>query len=174
MPMLAAPAESAPMKSFTASESAGTTEREILYKLFFDLKKDSNDIKQLLFELLQQQNTGGGLTGSMTKVNNAPMSGDGFSMPNYNSQNAGPIVTPEPNNYVNYPQNSGSPVILSGPDSLDHHEEVEESLSLIDKERELITKALQKHKGKRKDAAHELGISERTLYRKIKEYDIDE
>ncbi|WP_222166974.1 sigma-54 interaction domain-containing protein [Edaphocola aurantiacus] len=174
MPMLAAPAESAPMKSFTASESAGTTEREILYKLFFDLKKDSNDIKQLLFELLQQQNSGGGMTSSMTKVNNAPMSGDGFSMPNYSSQNAGPIVTPEPNNYVNYPQNSGSPVILSGPDSLDHHEEVEESLSLIDKERELITKALQKHKGKRKDAAHELGISERTLYRKIKEYDIDE
>lgn len=170
MPMLAAPAESAPMKSFTASEGSGTTEREILYKLFFDLKKDSNDIKQLLFELLQQQNAGGG----MTKVNNTPITGEGFSMPGYASPNTGPIVTPEPNSYVSYPANSGTPVILSGPDNLDHHEEVEESLSLIDKERELITKALQKHKGKRKDAAHELGISERTLYRKIKEYDIDE
>lgn len=174
MPMLAAPAESAPIKSFTASEGSGTTEREILYKLFFDLKKDSNDIKQLLFELLQQQNAGGGMSGGMAKVSSTPISGDGFSMPSYASPNAGPIVTPEPNSYVSYPSNSGTPVILSGPDNLDHHEEVEESLSLIDKERELITKALQKHKGKRKDAAHELGISERTLYRKIKEYDIDE
>jgi len=55
-----------------------------------------------------------------------------------------------------------------------HHEEVEESLSLVDKEKELIIKALTKHKSKRKDAALDLGISERTLYRKIKEYKIEE
>ena len=55
-----------------------------------------------------------------------------------------------------------------------HHEEVGESLSLIDKEKELIIKALTKHKSKRKDAALDLGISERTLYRKIKEYKIEE
>ncbi len=54
------------------------------------------------------------------------------------------------------------------------HHEVEESLSLDDREMELITKALQKHRGKRKSAARELGISERTLYRKIKEYNIKE
>ena len=53
-------------------------------------------------------------------------------------------------------------------------EEVEESLSLIEKESDLIRKALKKHKGKRKDAASDLGISERTLYRKLKEYDINE
>jgi DNA-binding NtrC family response regulator len=51
---------------------------------------------------------------------------------------------------------------------------VEESLSIMDKEKELIIKALKKHKGKRKDASTDLGISERTLYRKLKEYDIDE
>jgi DNA-binding NtrC family response regulator len=69
---------------------------------------------------------------------------------------------------VNNPQ----PVIYH--DDIHHHEEVEESLNIMDKERELIIKALKKHKGKRKDASSDLGISERTLYRKLKEYDIDE
>jgi len=55
----------------------------------------------------------------------------------------------------------------------DTEEFVEESLSLLDKEKELIMKALEKHHGKRKSASEDLGISERTLYRKIKEYDID-
>ena len=59
-------------------------------------------------------------------------------------------------------------------DDIHHHEEVEESLNIMDKEKELIIKALKKHKGKRKDASSDLGISERTLYRKLKEYDIDE
>jgi transcriptional regulator with PAS, ATPase and Fis domain len=57
-------------------------------------------------------------------------------------------------------------------DSYEQHEEVEESLSLEDREKELIQKALEKHRGKRKYAAGELGISERTLYRKIKEYNL--
>ena len=55
-----------------------------------------------------------------------------------------------------------------------HHEAIEESLSIMDKEKELIIKALKKHKGKRKDASSDLGISERTLYRKLKEYDIED
>ena len=59
-------------------------------------------------------------------------------------------------------------------ENIDHHEDVEESLSIMDKEKELIIKALKKHKGKRKDASTDLGISERTLYRKLKEYDIEE
>ncbi len=59
-------------------------------------------------------------------------------------------------------------------DDIHEHEEVEESLNIMDKEKELIIKALKKHKGKRKDASTDLGISERTLYRKLKEYDIDE
>jgi transcriptional regulator with PAS, ATPase and Fis domain len=59
-------------------------------------------------------------------------------------------------------------------DDIHHHEEVDESLNIMDKEKELIEKALKKHKGKRKDAALDLGISERTLYRKLKEYDIKE
>jgi DNA-binding NtrC family response regulator len=59
------------------------------------------------------------------------------------------------------------------PSEIAVHEDVEESLSIIDKEKELIVKALKKHRGKRKDAALDLGISERTLYRKLKEYDIE-
>ena len=57
---------------------------------------------------------------------------------------------------------------------IQQHEDVEESLNIMDKEKELIIKALKKHKSKRKDAASDLGISERTLYRKLKEYDISE
>jgi transcriptional regulator of acetoin/glycerol metabolism len=65
------------------------------------------------------------------------------------------------------------PMIITE-DSIHHHEEIEESLNIMDKEKELIVKALKKHKGKRRDASLDLGISERTLYRKLKEYDIDE
>jgi len=61
-----------------------------------------------------------------------------------------------------------------GMNDIQDHVEVEESLNIIDKEKELIIKALKKHKSKRKDAALDLGISERTLYRKLKEYNIEE
>ena len=59
-------------------------------------------------------------------------------------------------------------------DLIHQHEEVDESLSIVDKEKELIIKALKKHRGKRRDASVDLGISERTLYRKLKEYDIED
>jgi DNA-binding NtrC family response regulator len=65
------------------------------------------------------------------------------------------------------------PVIYNA-EEIHDHVEVEESLNIMDKEKELIEKALKKHKGKRKDAALDLGISERTLYRKLKEYNIEE
>ena len=67
---------------------------------------------------------------------------------------------------------AGQPVIMNN--EIHDHVEVEESLNIMDKEKELIIKALKKHKSKRKDAAMDLGISERTLYRKLKEYDIEE
>jgi transcriptional regulator of acetoin/glycerol metabolism len=68
--------------------------------------------------------------------------------------------------------NSHAPVLMN--DDIQQHEEVEESLNIMDKEKELIIKALKKHKSRRKDASADLGISERTLYRKLKEYDIDD
>jgi DNA-binding NtrC family response regulator len=75
---------------------------------------------------------------------------------------------------VMQPANSPSQPVVLPHDDIHHHEEVEESLNIMDVEKELIIKALKKHKGKRKDAAADLGISERTLYRKLKEYDIKE
>ena len=70
-------------------------------------------------------------------------------------------------------QPTATPVLLPQ-NIIQDHVEVEESLNLMDMEKDLIEKALRKHKGKRKDAASDLGISERTLYRKLKEYNIDD
>jgi DNA-binding NtrC family response regulator len=66
------------------------------------------------------------------------------------------------------------PLILNEGNTIQNPIVVDESLNIMDKEKELIEKALRKHKGKRKDAATDLGISERTLYRKLKEYDIED
>lgn len=126
-----------------------TTERDILYKLFFELKKDMNDIKQLLYDMSHQSN---GFTPVSVPDNNM--------MSTYSVGNDA-VVTP-----VN------QPIVLQPTQQVDHHEDVEESLMLADREKEFIVKSLKKHKGRRRDAANELGISERTLYRKIKEYDI--
>ncbi len=133
------------------------TERDILYKLFFDMKKDMSEIKSALFELAH---------GSYSPQR----PGEAFPV----QPMALPHI-PEPaygqNNYGGVGTFNVQPVTST---HVDAHEVVDESLSLTDKEKELITKALKKHKGRRRDAAHELGISERTLYRKIKEYDIEE
>ncbi len=84
-----------------------------------------------------------------------------------------PAITQPVNTQPSYLPTGSQPVLLHE-DDIQHHEEVEESLNIMDKEKELIVKALKKHKGKRRDASLDLGISERTLYRKLKEYDIDE
>lgn len=131
-----------------------TSERDILYKLFFDMKKDVTELKKMFFEVLQNPSIG---------HNNNYQDGD--MMHNYPQTEvaASPNIIPPPQ----------QPYIIQD-NKIDHHEEVEETLSIADKEKELIEKALKKHKGKRKDAALDLGISERTLYRKLKEYNINE
>lgn len=129
------------------SGAATNTERDILYKLFFDLKKDMNDLKQMMFEMAHHQNF-------------VPSNPSESLMPVYN--------TPEP---PPAPSFNNTPILIQ---PNDQHEDVEETLMLADREKEFIAKALKKHKGRRRDAANELGISERTLYRKIKEYDINE
>ncbi|MBS1949008.1 MAG: sigma-54-dependent Fis family transcriptional regulator [Bacteroidetes bacterium] len=133
-------------------------EREILYKLFFDMKKDVTELKKMFLEILRDPNIASSLQHSAfanelkeLKQNEA-----------YQPVAAQQII------------NSSQPVVLSSNNEIQEHEEVEESLNIMDKEKELIIKALKKHKSKRKDAASDLGISERTLYRKLKEYDIDE
>jgi len=136
-----------------------SNEREILYKLFFDMKKDVTELKKMFVEILQNPSVASAHHDSY--VNNLKE-----LKPQESYQPIGP-----------QPYAPAQPVVIHNNDhndSIDHHEEVEESLSIMDKEKELIVKALKKHKGKRKDASSDLGISERTLYRKLKEYDINE
>jgi transcriptional regulator with PAS, ATPase and Fis domain len=127
-------------------------EREILYKLFFDMKKDVTELKKMFFEVMQNPTA----INAEQRYQAENMIGD------YQSE-LHPAVRPP-----------SQPVILNTTNGIHEHEEVEESLSIVDKEKELIIKALKKHRGKRKDASMDLGISERTLYRKLKEYDINE
>jgi DNA-binding NtrC family response regulator len=131
------------------------TERDILYKLFFDLKKDMNDLKQMIFDVAHHQ----GYTPADPSAVNQQL------LPVYNNSDS------EPSLNMNNHYNPNTPILL---EANDHHEDVEETLLLADREKEYITKALKKHKSRRRDAATELGISERTLYRKIKEYNIQE
>lgn len=137
------------------SQQEFANEREILYKLFFDMKKDVTELKKMFFDILQNP--------SLAK--HIPVYNNNESMlpeykPSVSNSNFG-----QPNQPVFINQNG---------EDIHHLEAIEESLSIMDKEKELIIKALKKHRGKRKDASADLGISERTLYRKLKEYDIEE
>ena len=130
-----------------------SSEREILYQVLFDMKKDMNDLKKLVLDLLQNR--------------------DGSQLEGDHSRIIRKLYHTEKGSFI--PDEAEDKPVHFDPmekNIQDTEEFVEESLSLEDKEIELITKALGKHKGKRKYAAQELGISERTLYRKIKEYDI--
>ncbi len=138
-------------------------EREILYKLFFDMKKDVTELKRMFLDMLQNPN--------MAAQDPAFLNGLKELRTGDNQANSLQPMFVQPTS-VQAPQ-SLQPVLMHN-DDIHEHEEVEESLNIMDKEKELIIKALKKHKGKRKDAALDLGISERTLYRKLKEYDIDE
>jgi len=137
-------------------------ERELMYKFLFDMKKDLTDLKKLVVELISKD-------GSTSLSNDQARMVDRFyddvNEPSKPSTHYLPPAKVEESTFA-YPSQKPSE------DSFEVHEEVEESLSLEDTEKELIKKALIKHKGKRKYAAAELGISERTLYRKIKEYNL--
>jgi len=133
-----------------------SNEREMLYKLFFDMKRDVTELKKMFLEVLQDPEK---ITHSQSLFNEL------------NDQKGHEVSFHTAPVLVQPSVTAARPVVMEK--DIDHHEEVEESLNIIDKERELIIKALKKHKGKRKDAALDLGISERTLYRKLKEYDIE-
>ncbi len=125
-------------------------EREILYKLFFDVKKDVTELKRMFFEAMRNPNSING---------NQQFQNEQF-LHEYQNDHHAPAIA------------ASQPVVLNT--KIDEHQEVEESLSIMDAEKDLIIKALKKHRGKRRDASSDLGISERTLYRKLKEYNINE
>jgi DNA-binding NtrC family response regulator len=143
----------------TSSSQEFANEREILYKLFFDMKKDVTELKRMFLDVLQNPNLAAQNPAFMNELKELK-SHDVLS-------NNIPISIAMPQTVQ-----AAQPVLVHN--DIHDHEEVEESLNIMDKEKELIIKALKKHRGKRKDAALDLGISERTLYRKLKEYDIEE
>ncbi len=153
----------------SSGESSDFSERDILYKVLFDMKKDMNDLKKLVLESYQS----GGINSSIMQKHQGLFEDleSGFSQKENSETN--------PSYQVPLVLDSQKNTALSGEEYEDDviedivHEEDDNSLSLEKKEKEMILKALRKHNNKRKYAASDLGISERTLYRKIKQYEIE-
>ncbi len=141
------------------SEEAFNSEREILYKVLFDMRSDMNDLKKLVAEIMEK----GAVSADIEQENK------GIIKNLYSTVDHMPT---DAENLMDHQLHDKKPRIDEN--ITDTEEIVEESLSLEDKEIEMIIKALEKHNGKRKYAAQDLGISERTLYRKIKEYNIEQ
>jgi DNA-binding NtrC family response regulator len=144
------------------------SERDIFYKVLFDLKKDMNDLKQIVMDMMN----GEGGNPSFISENREALQRM-FDNGNAMQQNA---FIQQPYNMPGYNQQATQqPYMIHHPveEAIEVKEPKEEILSLEQKELELIKKALEKYKGRRRKAARELGISERTLYRKIKQYDLE-
>jgi transcriptional regulator with PAS, ATPase and Fis domain len=136
-------------------QESSYTERDLLYKVLFDMKKDIHDLKKIVADILQEEKD--------------PIHFEKQDKPVFDIREGQPFSIRAPENPI--------PVIKEPIDEFEEpiqdSEVIEESLSLQKKEIDMIRRALEKYNGKRKNAAKELGISERTLYRKIKEYDIN-
>ena len=149
------------------SHNSFESEREILYQVLFDMRRDITELKSLVNTIMSEHQQGGSVS---TVSANSPyitnaltlMSGDSMIMPT-----GVPVV--DDITHVKNPTSSHT----DSQDVQDTEEYIEENLSLDEVEKEIIKKALERHHGKRKDAASDLKISERTLYRKIKEYGLD-
>ena len=124
------------------SEQSNISEREILYKVLFDMKRDLTDLKKITLDMIRKDKT---------------------NSPNMDASNHSVFRDIEENEKLH---------LIDHDDDSSNQEKGIDSLSLFDHEKVLIEKALQKHKGKRRNAAKELGISERTLYRKLKEFNL--
>jgi len=142
---------------YKGKEEEHFSERELLYKVLFDMKKDMTELKKIVVDLLEGEGDS-----STLEQSKALLVKDFYEEPIVPEQKVQNVTS----NFDSQPQQEDHF------DTFHDSEVIEESLSLQDKEKEMIRKALEKHNGKRKNAANELGISERTLYRKIKEYKI--
>ncbi len=148
-----------PNQSATGGEEH-LNERDILYKVLFDMKKDLNDLKKVVAHLVEHNNIDA-LPVEQQEVYLRHLADE---EPATESIRISPAVVQTPGMATDF---------RSRFDNQPDVEDIEENLSLEEVERRMITRALKKHQGRRKNAAVELGISERTLYRKIKEYDIE-
>ena len=143
------------------TEDTFNSEREILYKVLFDMKNDINDLKKLVAQIMEK----GPVSGELQRDNESILKKLYATVDD---------LPADAEDLISHHGQMQAGKNMEEEDITDTEEIVEESLSLEEKEIELINKALEKHNGKRKYAAQDLGISERTLYRKIKEYNIEQ
>ena len=136
------------------SQSEFQTEREILYKVLFDMRNDLNNLKQVV----------AGIAGGSFQAPQPVATDSALSVLRHSE----PAPVPEVPRYMDLPQDDDEETL-----DVDSAVEPDERLSLLDLELETIRRVLERHKGRRKNAAAELGISERTLYRKIKQFGLD-
>jgi len=150
------------LKSDGKESSDFASEREILYKVLFDMKNDLNDLKKLTLELMNQETSEAVQEKNQNLINKIY----GSNSSEEKSQNIESLGV----------DNQYQETVHEPEESYDYAETIveEEPLSLLQKEIEMIKTALERSQGKRKLAAEELGISERTLYRKIKQYDLND
>ena len=150
------------LKSDGKESSDFASEREILYKVLFDMKNDLNDLKKLTLELMNQETSEAVQEKNQNLINKIY----GSNSSEEKSQNIESLAV----------DNQYQETVHESEESYDYAETIveEEPLSLLQKEIEMIKTALERSQGKRKLAAEELGISERTLYRKIKQYDLND
>lgn len=155
-----------PQVTKNTDEERFMSDREILYKMMFDIKNDLNDLKRFVWNMARGGAVGFDEEPVIPKFDSSAYPQD----MDFNAARQLPAPEIKPAVSVHAPEAS---VIIQNDEAHYEEESIENNLSLSEMEREMIEKALDKHKGKRKDAALDLGISERTLYRKIKEYDIN-
>lgn len=153
------------------SKNEGFTERDLLYKILFEMRKDVTDLKRLVHQMLQQENFGD----KILEENQELFNGIKRETPAEDYKPGAFLLDPKTTPSYQLPnlqeeEEEDNQEI----EDIPHEAESNESLSLEKKEKELIIRALRKNNNKRKYAAQDLGISERTLYRKIKQYELED
>ena len=154
-------------------KNSSMNERDILYKFLFEMKHDLNELKKIVFESLGNENYGSKITQKYQEIfdsieeNDKPIKRTSNEI---SPQQPPKVIYESENNDFS----SDSFEEIEENEKFDHHEIVEDNLSIEDMEKKLIIKALDKNNNRRKKAAQDLGISERTLYRKLKQYEIEE
>ena len=155
------PGENLPAVISEQKESENFSERDILYKVLFDMKKDMTDMKRLILQLIQENPSKSEILQEHEHLFN--------EIPASEQSQQGTAEVETTPLLLNSPSDDYEDIV----EDIEHDTEEETSLSLEKKEKELIMLALKKNNNRRKHAAQDLGISERTLYRKIKQYEID-
>lgn len=148
-----------PINNLTNDQKTFSNEREILYQVLFDMKKDMNELKKIVHDIVAGNLKASDIVATPIINNDTPLSP---MVVNQGERTAIPIK-----------ESLHTPTDITEVDVIDDPDYEEETLSLQDVEKDMIIKALDRHNGKRKNAAKDLKISERTLYRKIKEYNLE-